>query len=279
MVDFNRIHGSVSLPVPVPPNNARTLESFSPGRLLADVFAAGIRADLTAAMKSAGRDTMFANLSAVEHLAATEPTREYIETTGCKFPALFVYYSPEEELEEEQMTRQVRKIRQTWNVEYILGALAPDNRERFEAAVLLARAITSEILRVGGHPAYKLDPSGTTAARVFEAAGYYDLGVGRMLGYGSATFDDGATKYFGGRWSVRLSVLSGPGEDYFDAKPLRGADFNADLNTVSLDGGENPPLVDFLQVSETLPGVELAASGVSTGSPSTGSPEIGQSEP
>lgn len=245
--------GAVPLPVAVP--FGLTLANLTAGRLLADVFRAGINADMGAAFRHCVAGTPLDTSNAVEFVAATEPTPELIQTTTIKFPALFVHFSAEDDEEEEPFTATISKVKQTWIVDYILGPLMPDSYERLSSAILLARQITSAICRAGGHAAYDVDPSGGGPAKVFVGAGYEDLRCGKMIGSGAAAFEGSEVRYFGGRWTIKLTVLVGTDGTDSAAVPLQGATIDVDLETTPMvQGDDAPPAVDdFLVFQAEIP--------------------------
>lgn len=241
MVDFNRVVGGVALPVAAP-TTKESLEDLTPARLMVDVFAAGIRADLNAAFRASASGTALDGRRAVEHTAPTEPTKDYIETSKCDFPALFVYLTGEDEPEEKQFTQSLIQTTTLWTVEYVLGPLTPENYERLQAALTVTRGIVSQICHAGGHPAYAMDANNVWPKQVFTEWGLSSVAFKRLIAYGGASFEEGGTKYYGARWSVQAVTYGGPNGQPYGAAPHVGADFNLNLRSEDEQADEDAPL-------------------------------------
>lgn len=174
----------------------------APHGILLNLFAAAIRNDLEVPWSSATGGTPLSGTRAVEHTSTQQPTDDYLKTVKVQFPALFVYDG--DEIGVEQFTFGMNAVRRRWTVEYIIGPMEPAVSRRLKGALKSVIRLVTQVVAVGGHPAYAMDSADVHPEQVFywDGAGGCGFSEVKMITpaqVGAASFSEGGPVYHGCR--------------------------------------------------------------------------------
>ncbi|HEY3494739.1 MAG TPA: hypothetical protein VGK73_08645 [Polyangiaceae bacterium] len=248
---LNRQSGRLAFPVTQGVGTFQDLDQAN--EILLKLFRAAIRSDLGTPFETASMGTSLMGKFAVEHYATAQPTEDYIKTSKVDFPALFVY--PLDEATPRGFTVARSMTTQQWAVEFILGPLGPDEVYRLRNMFRAVLKLVTEVVRVGGHPAYAMDPANVQPQQVLYWDGDGGCGFSTVTvtgaQMGAAAFSEGGPAYHGVRVILETGEVSGVADETYGSVPHEGANFDitgdaeGDMDVGDPDDGDPDGLGDF----------------------------------
>lgn len=244
--------GGLSLPVSEDDVD-KTLAPLDPGRdMLLSLFAAAINAELGAAYRkvveefASGHDIDRTN--PVADTFAGAPTPAVMQERKAVFPLLALHRSGTHTFETHLLDQD--KLRQPWELHYILGPLdVADSRKILDLCVAASKIVRRTVTR-GGHPAYQ------SGASVFfpaegEPTAFGEITVTGGEGPGQAVFagDANGTPYYAITINLETVEFVDAGEATQTSAPFEGADYDVGI------GGEPAGILNgALYANSNFPG-------------------------